>query len=420
MKKIKLEENVLLTMINTSQFKDITLSIRFLSPITRKSVLLRHLLSYMLCDRCEKWSSKQALFAHLDDLYGASITCRCSGYGQNAVFEYRFKCLNDLYTQENTFERLFKTAHEFVYHPLMQGDGLLDNKLFEEAKRELLMANERKLEQPQSRALACALSIFAKGYPLQEMQLYTKEEIQALSLAEATEAYYDMIKNNPVVLSIVGKLDESKTLSYIKRFFPFEKRESIIPSVCRVVKEKLEEEALTMKIDQSNLVMIFSSPITLLSQDYWKLRVANAMFGQLPTSLLFSEVREKRSLCYSINSSTMGYEGGILVNAGIQKETIEETKSCILEQAERLAQGNFDLDDLETAKRMLSNAIYGSYDDPSSTLNFAFQNCLLNQEETLKDCIDAILATTKEDIQHIFQNLSYCVSFVLQQEDTDE
>lgn len=420
MKKIKLEENVYFTMINTSQFKDVTLSIRFLSEITRKSVLIRHLLSYMLCDRCEKWDSKQALSNHLDDLYGASVACRCSGYGQNAVFEYRFKCLNDLYTQENTFERLFKTAHEFVYHPLMQADGLLNEELFEEAKRELLMANERKLENPHARAVSCATSIFAKGYPLQEIQLYTKEEIQALSLTEATQTYQDMIKNDAVILSIIGKIDENKTLSYVKRFFPFEKRADLSKSVCLIEKKDFTEEALTMKIDQSNLVMIFSTPITILSEDYWKLRVANAMFGQLPTSLLFNEVREKRSLCYSISSSTMGYEGAIYVTAGIQKEAIEETKACILKQLERLKQGDFDDSDLETAKKMLANAIYGSYDDSSSTLNFAFKNCLLNQDETIEDCIAAILATKREDIQHIFNALSYRVCFILKQEDNDE
>lgn len=420
MKKIELEKNVYFTMINTSKFKDVTFSIRFLSPITRKSMLLHHLLAYMLPDRCEKWDSKQALSNHLDDLYGASVHCQCSAYGQNAVFEYRFKCLNDLYTQENTFERLFKTAHEFVYHPLMQEDGRLNQELFEEAKRELLMANERKLENPHSRALACATSIFAEGYPLKEIQLYTKEEILALTLDEATDTYFKMIEKDAVILSIIGKLDESKTLSYVKRFFPFSQRDEILNSVCPIVKKDFTEETLTMKIDQSNLVMIFSTPITILSEDYWKFRVANAMFGQLPTSLLFNEVREKRSLCYSINSSTLGYEGAIYVSAGIQKETIEETKACILEQVERLKQGYFEDEDLGTAKKMLSNAIYGSYDDPKSTLNFAFQNCLLNQDEALEDCIAAISATKREDIQRIFKDLIYCVSFTLKQEDTDE
>ncbi len=419
MKKIEIASNCTLTLMDTAQFKDVLVAVRFLAPVSRRRVMIRMILSQMLCDRCEKWPTKQTLSDHLDSLYGATATCRTAHYGQLNAFEFRFKCLNDQYTRENTFERLFKTAGEMIFHPLRK-EGHLDPELFEEAKRETIMANARKLEQPSSRAIASACAIFGKNHALAETQLLSEEELQSVTLQETEAAMAAMLQQEPVMIFVIGKIDEEKTIRYVQRFLPFTDRLPFPQSVDLIEKKDLEEVSQTMNIDQTSLVLVLRCPVTILSEDYWKMRVANALFGQLPTSLLFSEVREKRSLCYSINSSPLAYEGGILISVGIQKSKLEQTKACILEQLQRMQQGQFSKEDLMTAINMLKNAIYGSYDDPLSTLNFAFQNVLLDRQETVEDCIASIESTTCEDVMRIFKELQHCVTFSLEQEEEHE
>lgn len=419
MKKTEIQSNVSLTMMNTSQFKDVTLTIRFLCKTDRKSVLVRTLLAQMLSDRCEKWPTKQALSNHLDNLYGAGVYTRGYNYGQCHAFEFRFKCLNDQYTNENTFERLFKTAHEFVFNPLKNGD-LLDQECFEEAKRETIMSNARRMEQPQAKAVSSACALFGQGYPLAETQLITQEEIEAITCEEATTMLNHMLNQDAIMIFVIGKIDEELTRRYVERFFPFQGRSVSIESAYLIDKNDLAETEQTMKIDQTMLVMIFKTGINITSEDYWKLRVANGLFGQLPTSLLFQEVREKRSLCYSINSSALAYEGGLLITTGIQKSRLDETIDCILAQKKRMDCGDFEDEDLNTSINMLKNAIYGSYDDPISTLNFAFQNALLDRDETVEECVEAIESTTREDVMRIFKNMTHCVTFSLQQEEEHE
>ncbi len=419
MKKIEINSGVTLKLLNTSQFKDVIVTVRFLTTVTRKNSICRTILSQMLYDRCSKWPTKQEVSAHMDELYGASVYTRGYNYGQLNAFEFRFKAINEQYTQENTLERLFKTAHEFIFNPLMK-EGLLDKALFEEAKSETIMSNIRKFDQPLSKAVAKAGVLFAKGYALEQNQLFSKEEIEAITLEDVSEEWQTMLNQNAVMIFVVGKIDEEKTIKYVERFFEFEPRQSKVASAYLVKKEELEEKEEIMKIDQTILVMVYQTDINIASADYWKLRVANALFGQLPTSLLFQEVREKRSLCYSIGSRALAFEGGVLVSTGIQKSKLIEVMDCINEQVLKLSKGEFNEEDLNTAIVMLKNAIEGAYDDPSSIINFEFQNTILNRNKTATECINDIENTTKEDIMTIFSNFKHVVTFSLIQEEENE
>ncbi len=419
MKKIELEKNVTCTMINTSQYKDVLISVRFLCEVTRKDVLIRNILSQMLQDRCEMWPTKQALSSHLDSLYGATVSTKGYIYGKSHAFEFRLQAINDQYTSENTFERLFKTAKEFIFNPLMK-NGLLDDELFEEAKRELSFSLARRMENPQSKAVSNACKIMGKDQTLAETQLYLPEEIDEITLEDVTSMVDQMIKKDKIMIFVIGKIDESVTEAYVKRFFEFKPREINIQSVYNLKGCPFTETRDSSQIDQTILVMMVESKVTIDTDDYWKMRVANALFGQLPTSLLFQEVREKRSLCYSVSSNAMPFEGALMVSTGIQKSKIDETKQCILDQFDRMKKGDFSDEDLEVAIVMLKNAILGSHDDPMSTINFAFQNVLLDKEETIDECIQQIENTTKEDVVRIFSELRHCVTYILEQENENE
>ncbi len=419
MRRIECSKGVTLSLYNTSMFKDVNIAIRFCMKSDRKSIITRIILSQMLNDRCNMFPTKQEVSSHMDELYGASVYTRGYNYGEMHAFEYRFKCVNEHYTQENTFERMFKTAHEFIFNPLMKND-LLDEDLFQEAKKETIMSNSRRLDHPNSKAVSKAVALYSKGYALAETQLFSSEEIEAITLQDATIMWESMILNDQIMMSIVGKIDEEKTMSYVKRFFDFKPREITLNSAYLIKGNEFVEKEETLKIDQTILAMIFETNCNIASDDYWKLRVANALFGQLPTSLLFKEVREKRSLCYSINSRMFAFEGGILVSTGIQKDKIEEVKSCVLEQVNKVVQGKFTDEDLHVAIVMLKNAILGSYDDVSSLVNFEFQNTILNRNDTRDYCIQSIENTTKDDVMRLFKELKHVVTFSLLQEGENE
>lgn len=98
------------------------------------------------------------------------------------------------------------------------------------------------------------------------------------------------------------------------------------------------------------------------------MRLFNALWGGTPHSLLFRHVRERLSLCYYCAASYDRLKGVVLVDSGVQADKAEEARREILRQLEAVRQGNFTDEDLEAARRSLTNQI-DSVGDLQSTLD---------------------------------------------------
>ena len=399
---------------NTAKFKDIVISVRFLCPLTSQQALVRSILSAMLQDRSEKYSTKTLVTEALDDLYGASIVSRTVTYGKAHMLEFRCKVLNEKFCTTAHLEKQFELVHQFLFHPLFSEES------FHEAKDNLISAVRRKIDKPSSYALNQAMLMMGENTPLISACFPSIDQIQAITLADIQQAWCSMMKENHIAVLVQGDIDEDVICRYVKRFLPFEQSADCIETEYLIQRRGFQESSQVKYIDQTMLVMMFETSMKSSDPDFWKLRCANALFGQLPTSLLFQEVREKRSLCYSIYSSIMSFEGCMSISTGVALENLEQAKKVILEQFERMKSGDFSDIDLETAKIMLKDSILSTADDMNSSLNFQYQNLILNQNQTLETCLDVIDSTTKEDIVRLFNKIHHRVTFALKQEDTHE
>jgi predicted Zn-dependent peptidase len=112
----------------------------------------------------------------------------------------------------------------------------------------------------------------------------------------------------------------------------------------------------------------------------------------------------------------MSYEGCMSISTGVSYDRLEETYDVIMNQFERMKQGDFTDQDLETAKIMLKDSVRSTADDMNATLNFEYQNLLLNQKRTLNDPLKDIENTTKDDVVRLFNRIHLKVTYTLKQE----
>ena len=73
--------------------------------------------------------------------------------------------------------------------------------------------------------------------------------------------------------------------------------------------------------------------------DLAKIRVFNAIYGGSPTSKLFMNVREKRSLCYYASSGADTQKGLLLVSSAVNFENFGAAREEILAQLEAMRRG---------------------------------------------------------------------------------
>lgn len=142
--------------------------------------------------------------------------------------------------------------------------------------------------------------------------------------------------------------------------------------------------------------------------DRFKLRLLNTVLGEGMSSRLFTEIREKRGLAYSINSyvSAMHDTGAVGVYAGVDPRRIEDAIKAILAEWDRLRQESVPADELAKAKEFVKGRLLLQMEDSFSVAAwFGRQEVLSPEVLTVNEVIEAIDAVTVTDIQRVAQGL---------------
>ena len=226
-----------------------------------------------------------------------------------------------------------------------------------------------------------------------------------------------MIQHDQIDIMICGDIQEDmmETIASQLNFTP---RKTAFESYYVAQNDLHAEVAQQYKnISQSYIMMTWFTNTSAVDKDYYALRVANAMFGQYSTSLLFQEVREKNSLCYSIFSNLISYDAALGVTTGIEKENIEKTRTLIMEQFERLKNGDFKDELMEVSKTMIINSLRASDDSMNSLIALAYQNTLLQRNYTSEDIISLIQKVTREDVLRVISRCELKQTLIVTKED---
>lgn len=94
-----------------------------------------------------------------------------------------------------------------------------------------------------------------------------------------------------------------------------------------------------MDVSQGKLAIGWRLGECMEEPDMAKLRVFNAVYGGSVTSKLFTNVREKRSLCYYASSGVDIQKGLLLVSSAVNFENFGAAREEILAQLEAMRRG---------------------------------------------------------------------------------
>lgn len=404
---------VRLHKIQTKKFKDIGISIRFQNTLDRKTACARSLLALMLCDRSKHYDTKKKMSDQQDALYGATLSAQTAGYGSSQIIEIRSKIVHPCFVdqKEDILIEWLEFLKEILFSPL------LSQEAFEESKHILLSKIERMMDDPAQYVINECLKLAGKNTSLGISALGDKQDVEALTLQDIQKVYEDMMQYDQIDIMICGDIQE-EMMGKISKLLNFAARNTSFESYY-VAQNDLHQEVTQQhkNISQSYIMMTWFTNTSAVDPKYYALRVANAMFGQYSTSLLFQEVREKNSLCYSIFSNLISYDAALGVTTGIEKENIEKTRKLILKQFESIKQGNFTDELMEVSKTMIINSLRASDDAMNSLIALAYQNTLLKRDYTSEDIIACIRKVTRADVIEVFSRCELKQTLIVTKED---
>ena len=153
-----------------------------------------------------------------------------------------------------------------------------------------------------------------------------------------------------------------------------------------------------LDVAQGKLCMGFTVPVTNRSRSLPAMQMLNMILGGGMTSKLFQNVREKMSLCYSIDSAYYGAKGIVLVNDGIDFDKESVTRQEILRQLDACRKGEISEAEMTAARQALLSSLRSVQDSPGSIENFYSTAALSGLAFSREGYMEAVEKVTLADV----------------------
>lgn len=391
--------------ISSNKFSDVSVAIRTQLPLERSTITAYNILVYMLKTKTELFKTKQALISNLNEAYGMKLACGLSSYGADLILTTRIQYIrSDWIEEEDYIHKVKEITDQVLFH------SVLDEASFEEAKYLYRNKLTRILDDPDGLAIYTCLTTLNTNHEISIPIQGSLDDLDQLTLQDIQNVYSAYLKADKHIF-VCGCLDEEMK-TYLERMDSSSKlnsTRSLLPIL------DYQEEIIEKNISQSSIAMVYATSTDILSEDYYKMFVMNSLLGQSPTSLLFEEVREKHSLCYSISSYLIQFDGALIITLGTNKENIEKAIDLINQQIQRIIDLDFDPELLNTAKKDCIDSLIVAQDYPFSQIDQRFMDVLLSRDTDRDKKIKNIQKVCLEDVSAAAKKLKKISSVIVKE-----
>lgn len=191
--------------------------------------------------------------------------------------------------------------------------------------------------------------------PLNKDRRGKAEDIEGLSIDDVRRQYQRLFRPTGAILSVAGNIEWEPLRSQVERLFG-DWPAGDVPSPA-MEHHTPQSEHLHKDTQQTQIALAYPS-IPIGHPDYYAARGAATVLSGGMSSRLFTEVREKRGLCYSVYAyhETFKDRGTMLAYAGTRSERAQETLDVTVGELRRLAAGVTD-DEIDRVKAGLKSSL---------------------------------------------------------------
>jgi len=143
-----------------------------------------------------------------------------------------------------------------------------------------------------------------------------------------------------------------------------------------------------------------------IDKDYYNARVAVSVLSGGMSARLFTEVREKRGLCYAIGARYHGLKeaAGIMCYAGTTPENAQETLDVIMAEFKRLSEGISEEEISRAKVGLKSSLILQSESSSSRAGGIGSDYYMLGKVRSLDEIKNKIEETSVDSVLRFLRN----------------
>ena len=389
------------------RFKQGCISLQIVRPMGREEAAKNALLPAVLLRGTEKYPDLRKIAMHLDDLYGADVGAMVRRVGDYQTTGFACSFIEDRFTigGEGVLRPVTEFLGELLRHPLTEGGAFLPEIVAGE-KQNLIDAIEAQKNDKRLYAANQLLRILCREDAFGIPRLGDREQAEAITAQSLYDHYEKILRESRIDCFYVGSAGQEQVAALLMPLFSGISRDyRALPPHTPLISEPVEDTYELMDVAQGKLCMGFTTPIALEQPQSVAMRVCNVILGGGMSSKLFSEVREKQSLCYDIGSAYYGMKGIVTVSAGIDRDKEQQVRRAVCRQVEAMAKGEITDAELDFGKKALLNSVRGIHDAPGSIENYYATGALSGVIRMPEDYRREILSVTAEQVAEAAKTL---------------
>lgn len=388
--------------IKNERFNTTLVSYNFYMPLRAETAAHYALLPFMLTTCCDKYPDFSKLNFKLSKLYGANLSASAEKVGDFQLIKIAISVIDDRFTldSEKLSDSAIELLNRLVFEPKVKDGAFYDEDIARE-KRKAVEHIRGEISEKRIYARKRLIEEMYKGKPYGVSKCGTEEEVEKITGQSLYKAWREVLSNAFLRVNVISRSMPNGLFDVVSQKLSEIDRENITGSpICTPTEKAKKVNTVTENLDiaQGKLVMGFSSETYGDEESTAALSVMCDIFGGGPYSRLFSNVREKMSLCYYCSASSVKAKGLIMVDSGVEKENAETAQKEILNQLEIIKKGEFTDTEFDSSIKGMTDSL-NSYNDSQGLLDVwysvkIFKDKLLSPE----DSAELLCSVTRDDV----------------------
>lgn len=308
-----------------------------------------NIMTTLLVDTSLKYPDKRSTKFKLEELYNAKLHTESDIYHNSLVTTISIDSLSDKYSEEGNVLNSVKYLIDIIYK-----HNLNDQKLFNNLVS--LLKDEYKSNMCDSNFYAYVNFIMGLSNPLAKKYFkYNYENIKNIGINDILDSYKNMINSltdivivgdvGDEVLELVNNIPLNNNIKYNSfdiKYYPYKK--SVDKFNCSASFTKILYKIKDFNREKDHVFLVYQY-----------------ILGGSPNSILFDVIREKNSLCYSINAYIKPVISSMIVSSKINRNNYLKYRELLDDIINNFSK-YITLEMLENSKEYFKN-IYNNYQD---------------------------------------------------------
>ena len=417
MKYNKIEkENYNIHVIDTNRFKEMHIVAFFTRNANNDEMALGNLLCSNITYTSKKYNTKSKIAIRGEELFGAKVSASFGYNGASENIVLGLKMLNPKYTEDKYLDESLDFYKEVLFNPNVDKGGF-NEEFFKITKDNYLNDIKSMKDNASDYASILYNEIMYEG-TIAQKSIPTVEEIEKITRKDLYEYYKRLFNGEYKIDIIIYGEQSSSVVDKVDNLFKHVKGSN---NKIDVYYKHNNRKAVVEKIENTNFKQSkLYIGYLLKGLNYHEinhvLRVYTTILGSMNDSMLFNNVREKYSLCYSINASYNRYDPVLTIYAGINKTNYEEAKKRIFETVEYMKSKSKLKRLFNQAKETYNTYLNNYYDDLYGQINhYYYKEFDLVQD--VEDLRESLSKVTIDEIIKLNDKLELNTIFLMRGDD---